>query len=137
MSDPDLAAFHHYLGMRTLKCEDSESVVEMVLDEHHTNKKGVAHGGVMTAILDAALGQGVIAAIKKEEWCATLSLNVVFVRAPRVGETITATGRCTGKGKRVAFASGEAVDSQGRTLATAEGVWYLWPSKPAGYPIKE
>jgi len=134
MSDPpEIAPFHDFLGLRTISREKGEARVEITLDARHTNKKELAHGGVMTAVLDSALGQAVIASIGPEEWCATLSINVVFVRGPQVGETVSAWGKCTGRGKRVAFARGEAVDSRGRTLATAEGVWYLWPHKPA-YP---
>jgi uncharacterized protein (TIGR00369 family) len=135
MSDPpEIAPFHTFLGLRTVSRQGGEAEVEITLDEHHTNKKELAHGGVMTAVLDAALGQAVIAAIGPEEWCATLSINVVFMRGPQVGETIRARGRSTGRGKRVAFAQGEAEDSRGRTLATAEGVWYVWPSKPEHPP---
>ena len=43
---------------------------------------------------------------------------------------LTATGRVSRRGARIAFARGEARDADGRLVATAQGTWYLWPHRP-------
>lgn len=132
MSDttPPIPPFNAHVGIRWVERGEGKAVVEITLEDHHTNRRGVAHGGVMTVLLDSALGQAVVAAIRPEEWCATTSLSVNFVRGPRVGDTVRGHGECVRRGKRIAFARGEARDQDGRLLATAQGTWHLWPTKP-------
>jgi uncharacterized protein (TIGR00369 family) len=128
MSEPT-TPFNDFLGARVLSREGGRSEVALDLAAHHLNRRGVAHGGVVSSVLDTALGAAVISVMKPEEWCATLQLSVTFVEGPRAG-TITARGRVVRRGSRVAFAEGELVDAAGKTLATAQGVWYVWPAKP-------
>lgn len=130
MSVPNVPPFNEHVGIRWVRRGDGEAVVEITLGDHHTNRRGVAHGGVMTVLLDSALGQAVVASIKPEEWCATTSLTVNFIRGPRSGDTITGTGRCLKRGRTIAFSQGEARDQQGRLLATAQGTWHIWPTMP-------
>ena len=129
MSEPT-TPFNDFLGTRLVSRDGGRSEVALDLAPHHTNKRGVAHGGVVSSVLDSALGAAVISSMKPEEWCATLQLSVTFIEGPRAG-TITARGRVVRRGMRVAFAEGELVDEGGRTLATAQGVWYIWPARPA------
>jgi uncharacterized protein (TIGR00369 family) len=71
-----------------------------------------------------------VTSIKKEEWCGTLELSVQFREAIRPGR-ITAEGRMARRGRTAAFAEGEIRDAAGKILATAHGVWTIWPTKPA------
>jgi len=43
---------------------------------------------------------------------------------------ITAEGVLLRRGQRVAFASGEARDSEGLVVARAQGTWHIWPHRP-------
>lgn len=129
----DLPPFDRFLGVRVERDDDGGSVCTLELEPHHCNRRGVAHGGVVSALLDTALGAAVIASIPKEWWCATVSLTVHFVRGGR-GERLVATGRVRRRGAQVAFAAGEVRDAQGRLVATAEGNWHLWPHRPGSRP---
>ena len=124
--------FNEFLGTRLISREPGRCVVALDLEPHHANRRGVAHGGVVSSVLDSAMGGAVVSTMTAEEWCATMQLSVTFVDGPRAGSTITATGRVVRRGRRVAFAEGTLVDPQGRTLATAQGVWYIWPTAPGG-----
>ena len=108
---------------------DGEVEARLTLGPQHLNSRGVAHGGVVAALLDTALGDAVVAAIPKAWWCATISLSVQFIAGARRGELI-ARGRCLRHGRSTAFASGEARDASGRLVATAQGSWHLWPDHP-------
>lgn len=121
--------FNTYLGIHVDRMEAGEAVCTIELGPHHLNGRGVAHGGVLSSLLDTALGAAVIAAIPKEWWCATTSLSVQYLDGAREG-TLTATARVLRRGGRSAFAGGEVVDASGRLLATAQGSWHLWPYKP-------
>jgi uncharacterized protein (TIGR00369 family) len=121
--------FNQYLGIHVDRMENGEAEARIDLGPHHTNNRGVAHGGVVSSLLDSAMGAAVISAIPKEWWCATTGLTIQFLAGAREG-TITASGTVTRKGRSIAFVRGEARDAKGALIATAQGTWHLWPHKP-------
>ena len=121
--------FDQFLGVRVDRMEAGEAEASMELTPHHTNNRGVAHGGVVSSLLDSAMGAAVISAIPKEWWCATTGLSIQFVAGAHAGH-LGATGTVVRRGRSVAFVRGEARDAQGRLVATAQGTWHLWPHKP-------
>jgi uncharacterized protein (TIGR00369 family) len=122
--------FHRQLRFAHRHLGPGRAEVELVVEELHTHSDGVAHGGLLAALMDAALGHAVISGLAPEAWCATASLTISYLRRPKEGDRLVATGEVTRRGKRVAFARGEAVDGAGEVVGTAEGVWYIWPDGP-------
>ena len=123
-------AFHALLGARLLDKGNGKARYELTVGPDHLNRRGVAHGGVAASLLDSALGTAVVAAIAPEEWCGTMELSIQF-REPIFPGTITAKGRMARRGRTAAFAEGEIRNAAGKILATAHGVWTIWPSKPS------
>ena len=121
--------FNAFLGARVEPTGDGTAVARLALEPHHCNQRGVAHGGVVSSLLDSAMGVAVIAAIPKEWWCATTSLTVQFLAGAELG-VIVAEGRVVRKGKRIAFVQGELRDASNKLLAVAQGTWHLWPHHP-------
>jgi uncharacterized protein (TIGR00369 family) len=124
-----LPPFNQYLGIDLPSMKDGTASATIDLGPHHTNNRGVAHGGVVAAVLDSAMGAAVISAIPKEWWCATTGLTISFVAGARDGR-LCATGRVVRRGRSVAFVQGEARDAAGVLVAIAQGTWHLWPHKP-------
>jgi len=122
--------FHELIGARCTLRESGRAQYELTVGPQHLNRRGVAHGGVVSALLDTALGTAVVAAITREEWCGTMQLSIQF-REPVFPGMVTAEGRMARRGRTAAFAEGEIRDARGRVLATAEGVWTIWPTRPA------
>ncbi len=125
----EVPPFNRYLGAEVVCGDERRSEVVLELAPHHLNRRGVAHGGVISSLLDSALGAAVIASIPQEWWCATTSLSTQFLEGAGRGR-LTATGRLLRRGRAVAFAAGEVHDEKGRLIATATGSWHLWPYKP-------
>jgi uncharacterized protein (TIGR00369 family) len=121
--------FNQYLGIRLDRMEGGVATASIDLQTQHTNNRGVAHGGVVSSLLDSAMGAAVISAIPTEWWCATTGLSIQFIAGAREG-TLEAEGRVERRGRSVAFVRGEAHDAEGRLVATAQGTWHLWPHKP-------
>lgn len=121
--------FNTYLGVEVRRGEAGTAVATIDLAPHHLNVRGVAHGGVVTALLDSALGGAVIFSMPREWWCATTSLATQFIGGASRGR-LTATGRLLHRGVKVAFAAGEVRDADGNLVATAHGSWHLWPQRP-------
>jgi len=124
-----LPPFNQYLGIDVTRMAGGEAEAVVDLKPHHTNNRGVAHGGVVLSLLDSAMGAAVISAIPKEWWCATTGLSVQFLAGPREGKVV-GVGRVLKRGRSVAFVHGEAHDASGRLVATAQGTWHLWPYLP-------
>lgn len=122
--------FQSYFGIEMLRAADGRAELALQLAAHHLNRRGVAHGGVVAALLDCALGAAVVSAIPREWWCATTSLSSQFLDGPGSGR-LTATGRVVRRGGRVAFAAGEVRDERDRLIAVAQGTWHLWHRRPA------
>jgi fumarylpyruvate hydrolase len=121
--------FNEYLGIHVDRMEGGEALLYVDLGPQHTNNRGVAHGGVVSSLLDSAMGAAVISAIPKEWWCATTGLTIQFLAGPREGR-VTASGSVVKRGRSVAFVRGEAHDAAGTLVAIAQGTWHLWPHKP-------
>ena len=86
--------------------------MSLVLERHHTNPNGVMHGGVITTLMDEALG-GAIASLRGIEVMnaaphATVEMNASFLSGARPGDKIVVEGRVLRLGKRVAFGEAEA-----------------------------
>jgi len=121
--------FNEYLGTEIVRRDDGEIEVRLELKPHHLNQRGVAHGGVVTSVLDSALGAAVIDSMPREWWCATTSLTTQFIGGAREG-TVVANGRVVRRGSNIAFATGELRGGGGKLVATASGTWHLWSYKP-------
>jgi len=131
MSQPQAGStpFSQLLGMRCIFREQGKTRYELEVGPNLLNKRGVAHGGVVTSLLDTALGGAVVSSLTQEEWTGTLELSVQFREPVRPGPVI-GEGRMARRGKSVAFAEGEVRDAEGKVLASAHGVWNIWPKKP-------
>ena len=121
--------FDDLLGLEVLAAAEGKAEVRLALTPAHLNRRGVAHGGAVSALLDASLGAAVVSTTTAEEWCGTLELSVQF-RDPARRGPLTGRGRVERRGRRVAFAAGEVVDARGRVVAAAHGVWTIWPINP-------
>ncbi|MFQ5671015.1 MAG: PaaI family thioesterase [Acidobacteriota bacterium] len=122
---------HDLLGFSMLERETGHVVLAAEVRADLKNRRGVLHGGVVSALLDSALGGAVVAGIDPEEWCATLQLSVQFVSGARHGP-LRADGRLIRRTRQCAFARGEVHDAAGQLVATGQGTWHIWPGRPAG-----
>jgi uncharacterized protein (TIGR00369 family) len=100
----------------------SEGFVTFAFDpaEYHYNPLGTVHGGILTTVLDSAMGCAVHTKLRAGLTYTTLELKVNFLRPVRV-----TTGRVRGEGKvvhlggRVATAEAHLVDGSGALYAHA------------------
>jgi uncharacterized protein (TIGR00369 family) len=108
------------LDMSIEEVEPGRAVFELVPAEYHFNPIGMVHGGVLTTLLDSAMGCAVHAMLPAGSAYTTLELKVNFLR-----RVTTETGRlrCEGSvihlGRTVATAEGRIVDGDGRLVAHA------------------
>lgn len=122
------------LGISLTGGGDGSATYTVDLTETHCNKGGTAHGGLLTMMLDMALGAGLVSTLDASTWCGTAQLSVSFLEAATAGSTLTATGRVVRRGRTLAHCAGEITDQRGRRIATATGTWVVWSKAPSALP---
>src|SRR5215211_4000339 len=98
------------------------------VDESVYNPIGVVHGGLVCTLLDTVAGCAVHTTLPAGFGYTSIELKVNYLRAVHATSgPLTAIGRVVKPGRRVAFAEGEVLDGQGRTVATASSSLLVFP----------
>jgi len=101
--------------------DDDGAVVGLVIDERHTNARGMVHGGVLVAIADTVMGHTAERAGTGTR-LVTVSLCTDFVAAARLGEWVQGHATVRRSGRQLAFASC-AFHVDDRLILSASGVF--------------
>ncbi|ASJ73144.1 PaaI family thioesterase [Granulosicoccus antarcticus] len=109
---------------------DARARCYLTLSDAHLNRHHVLHGGIATTMLDNAMGATASLTVDASGRIPfmTISLNTHFLAPAAHGTQLIATGRIVGGGKSLKFIEGELVDSTGRLIATASGVFKRVPA---------
>ena len=98
------------------------------LDESVYNPIGVVHGGLVCTLLDTVAGCAVHTTLPSGMAYTSIEIKVNYLRPVHAASgPLTAIGRVTKPGRRVAFAEGEVRDSAGRVVATASSSLLVFP----------
>lgn len=110
--------------------DPSEGRCWLDIGPQHTNRHGVLHGGIATAVLDNACGTTGSLSVDRSGRAPflTISLTVQFVAPARSGR-VTATGRIVGGGRSILYINADLVDEAGILIATATGVYKRVPQE--------
>src|SRR5688572_3497967 len=115
---PNRSNFSETLGFRLVEREDGRAVVEVCVEERHANTMGIAHGGLLTSVMDTACG----AAVARQPSIdgrpvSTVSIQVSYVGPTFVGDTLRVTARRRGQGRRLITCDVEAANERGEVVA--------------------
>jgi uncharacterized protein (TIGR00369 family) len=104
-----------------LHLERGRSWVELALDDRFQGWDEIAHGGILSTILDEVMAW---ALVDHDLWGVTARLNVDFRRPVPIGRRIRGEGRVRETKRRVIYAEGVLVDAEdGTELARAEATF--------------
>jgi uncharacterized protein (TIGR00369 family) len=109
------------LGYRGVEQGDGRSVIEWdATDDYCFDAPSgpIVHGGMVTTLLDTAMGGACWSVLGADESFLTADLHVEFVRSARPG-VLRAEGRVVRRNRRVAFCAAELHDAGGELLAAA------------------
>ena len=123
MSIPQVSPLNALLGVEVLDADDGSVELRLTPGPEHRNELGAVHGGVVTSLLDGAMGRSVGLALAEGESCATVELSVQFM-GPAEGPLVS-VGRPTRLGGRIAFCEAELRTGGGELVARAHGTWAL------------
>lgn len=105
----------------SFRCLDEEAgTVEgrFEVGEEFTNPAGMVQGGIVAAMLDAAMGHALASLLDEKEFAPTLNMNVSYLAGAKPG-AFTAIGSVSRKGGSIAFLEARLESGDGQLLATA------------------
>jgi uncharacterized protein (TIGR00369 family) len=116
------SAFYRWSGIELADATEGTVTLRLRLQEHHVNIQGLAHGGVLATLADAAMGLAIRSAVEPGRRHVTVAMDVHYLRPVSRG-TVTSTGRAVRVGMEVGYAEADVSDERGRTLARASGTY--------------
>ncbi|HYG90185.1 MAG TPA: PaaI family thioesterase [Azospirillum sp.] len=125
LEDEAPSGFQDLLGYRLARWEQGVAEVELLIEHRHLNRAGVVHGGVLTTLLDTAMGFAATYCPLpgRVRRVVTLSVATSFLGQARHG-TLVARGTLRGGGRKIVSCAGEVLLREtGAVLAAAEGMF--------------
>lgn len=111
---PEQVPFLADLG---LSLADDGDTLQLLLQPRHLNRRGVAHGGLLMTLLDAALTRAARHADPHDHGVATVELKTSFLQPGR--GTLRARGHCVHRSGTLAFCEATVDDTDGQPVARA------------------
>ncbi len=103
---------------------EGAAVVHLNCGRQHHNPMGRVHGGLISALADAATGIAFGRTLLESEDFSTIELKVNFMRPIRDGR-LTATALVVQRGLRIGFTECRITDARGKLVATAQATCTL------------
>lgn len=93
------------------------------------NAVGNIQGGILTAMLDEAMGPALVSTLPPGHFAPMMELKTNFMRPAKLGH-LFATGRVVFRGKTFGFIEGTLRDSDGKMIATASATVRIVSPQP-------
>jgi len=112
-----------FLEIDVVPTPDGEARLELCADSRHANLYSMAHGGVLTTMVDTAMGAKCLALNKK---VVTISLNIEFMHAvmtntPRIFTEATVLH----DGRKTMVCECKILDARGKLYAKASATFFV------------
>ena len=119
----------HNGGVMFRNISDKEYEFKSIINENHLNAAGITHGGYLSALIDAGAGTAAHRAADNAP-CVTISLDIKFIGASKVGDEIMGHVKILKKTKTLVFLFCE-LKSNEKTITSASGVWKILKVTPS------
>ena len=108
----------NWLGITLESIEKGHAVLSMTVRSEMTNPYGNIHGGMMSLVIDEAIGWAVVS-LDAELHYTSLTLNLDFLYAIKEGERLRADAKVLRVGKKIINVECHVYDMDQRILARA------------------
>lgn len=113
-----------HLGLEIEQLEPGSAIARVSLDDRHHNPNGVAHGAVLFAMVDTAMGAATMSLLDEGRFCATVDIRLNFIR-PAAHGTLRATTHVVKMGRAVVHLESRVTDGDDRLIATSSGTFAI------------
>ena len=118
----------HNGGVLFRGISETEYEFKSLINENHLNSAGITHGGYLSALIDAGAGTAAHRTANNAP-CVTISLDLKFIGASKVGDEIIGNVKILKKTKTLVFLFCE-LRSNDKIITSASGVWKILKIKP-------
>lgn len=108
----------NWLGITLEHIEKGGATISLEVRQEMTNPYGNIHGGMMSLVIDEAIGWAVVS-LDVEQHYTSLTLNVDFLYAIKQGERMRAVSKVLRVGKKIINVECHVYDMNDRVLARA------------------
>ena len=108
----------NWLQLTLEKIEKGNATITLEVRKEMTNPYGNIHGGMMSLVIDEAIGWAVVS-LDTENHYTSLTLNVDFLYAIKGGERLRAESKVLRVGKKIVNVECHVYDMKGKILARA------------------
>lgn len=117
---PTDAPLNQLLGIHVTAAGDGRATVVLEVDERHTNRAGIVHGGVISALCDTAMGAATTTTLAAGDTYATAQLQLQLLRSSRPDDRLECAATVLHRGSRVAAVEADVHDAAtGQLVAKA------------------
>jgi len=113
----------HNGGVLFRTISDSEYEFKTIINKNHLNAAGITHGGYLSALIDAGAGTAAHRASGNVP-CVTISLDLKFIGASKVGDEVTGFTRILKKTSTLVFLFCE-LRCNNKIITSASGIWKI------------
>ena len=129
--------FNHFgqtIGMDFTIIKPGQVVYKLKITDKHLATPTTAHGGAISALVDATMGVAALSVVEKDfSVVSTLELKVSFLEAILNADELTATSYILRKGRKIIFAEAEIQNQHNKTVAKGSGTFLIVDGLKAGY----
>ena len=119
----------HNGGVMFKNISNTEYEFKSTINENHLNAAGITHGGYLSALIDAGAGTAAHRSAENAP-CVTISLDIKFIGASKVGDEIIGHVKIQKKTKTLVFLFCE-LKCKDTIITSASGVWKILKIKPS------
>lgn len=122
------------LGMQFKIVGPGEIIYSMPITEQHLATPIAAHGGSISALMDATMGVCALSEVMgQNKVVSTVELKISFIAPALLGDTMYATAKIVRSGHRILFVEGEMRNQKGELIAVSSGTFNAYPMEKAGF----
>ena len=119
----------HNGGVLFKTISETEYEFKTTISENHLNAAEITHGGYLSALIDAGAGTAAHRASGNAP-CVTISLDLKFMGASKMGDEIIGITRILKKTKTLIFLFCE-LKCNDKIITSASGIWKILKIKPS------
>lgn len=112
------------------RADDGGFAIGLFVETAHCNARGLAHGGLISALADNAMGLACVIASGGAGGAVTVQLSTDFVGAARTGQWLEIAARPVKLGRTLSFAEAR-ISADGEPVARASAVFRMLGEKGA------
>ena len=119
----------HNGGVMFRNISETEYEFKSSINENHLNAAGITHGWYLSALIDAGAGTAAHRSADNAP-CVTISLDLKFIGASKVGDEIIGHVKILKKTKTLIFLFCE-LRCKDKIITSASGIWKILKVKPS------